>query len=136
MDHIRQQSQARMSRPTRSDMVLALAAGVLGALLHSVILPLATGSSAAFAAFAAVLAAGVGLVGSLAGIVAARLLPIGGIARILAVGGVTFAATLAVGSLPGLIGGIGRAVAVTVAVAGTLIVAQQLRDRARTQPTP
>lgn len=118
-----------MSRPSRSSLTIAVSAGVFAALLHSVILPLAQGSGTAFIAFAAVLAAGIGLVGSLAGVAAAWLLPTGKIGRVAAAGVLAFGATLVVGSLPGLIGGLGRATFVSVAVTCTLIVTEWIRKR-------
>ena len=130
MDDLRQQPQTRVSRPSRSSLFLAVAAGVLGALLHSVVLPLAMGSGTAFLTFAALLAGGIGLAGSCAGVVAARLLPIGRVGRIISAGAVTFAATLAIGSLPGLIGGLGRAVFVSVGVVCALALIEWLQGRA------
>lgn len=137
MDDLRQQSQTRrVSRPSRSSLIAGCSAGAFGALMHSVLLPLAFGSGTAFIAFAAMLAAGIGLIGSLVGVAGAWLLPTSKAGRVLAAGTLTFVATLAVGSMPGLIGGLGRAVFVSVAVVCTLILAEWLQNRAVNQQAP
>ena len=88
------------------------------------------GSGTAFLAFAALVAGGIGLVGSILGVVAAGLLPTGRIGRVIAADALAFVTTLAIGSLPGLIGGLGRAVFVSVAVVCTLVLTEWLRNRA------
>jgi membrane protein implicated in regulation of membrane protease activity len=102
----------------------------MGALVYSVIPPLVTGDGIGFLALIGVVAGGIGLVGSLAGVVAALLLPIGKIGRAVAGGLFAFVTTLAFDSLPGLIVDIGLAASVSLAVLFTLIVTEWLRKRA------
>jgi hypothetical protein len=95
-----------------------------------VIFALITEQVDGFLALAVIIVWGIGLVGSLAGVLAAVLLPIGRISRAIAGGLVAFVTTLALCSLPGLVVNIGLAAFVGLAVLFTLIVTEWLRTRA------
>jgi hypothetical protein len=102
----------------------------MGAVVYIVIFFLVTGDGIGFLALAVIIMWGIGLIGSLAGVLAAVLLPIGRIGRAIAGGLVAFVTTLAFDSLPGLIVDIGLAAFVGLAVLFTLIVTEWLRTRA------
>jgi hypothetical protein len=130
MDVLRRQSQARVNRPALLSLGLAVCAGVMLPIVFMLIVALITDQFGGFLALGVIIMCGIGLIGSLAGVAAAVLLPIGRIGRAVAGGLVAFVTTLALCSLPGLIVNMGLAAFVGLAVLCTLMVTEWLRTRA------
>jgi hypothetical protein len=130
MDVLRRQSQARVNRPALLSLGLAVCAGVMLPIVFMLIVALITDQFGGFLALGVIIMLGIGLIGSLAGVAAAVLLPIGKIGRAIAGGLVAFVTTLALCSLPSLIVDIRPAAFVGLAVLCTLMVTEWLRTRA------